>query len=243
MTQATEAHTDQRAPTQQEQNRQYYLRVLHEVIDIGTDLVRLVRQHGQVQAEDTGHVAHPRHETTGNFQKIGPSPAGASDLTDQYDTITRSLRRSILLADKLNEPVKPPPAPDPEQRTAARKHIIRAVEDTIQRRVKARDEAERLHAEFLDRLDDPDLDDDIESRPVADIIADICRDLGISSFFDKNPGKRRTPADIAILAARAAASSPSKARTPGPPPSSDSEVVVAIRPGQPTVAGKSTDPP
>jgi hypothetical protein len=83
---------------------------------------------------------------------------------------------------------------------AARRRIVREVEDAIQRTVGDA-EAAILHADLIDRLDGPDLDDDIDTRPIADIIADICRDLGLAAMPGTHPWKRRTAADVAALGA------------------------------------------
>jgi hypothetical protein len=171
---------------QQAQDAQYYRRILHGLIDMGADLARQIHQQALTPAE----TAEP-----------GPEPA--PDFTAAFDRIARTIRRSILLARKLTEPVQAPAANPAQHRVAARQHIIRAVEDTIQRNAAASD-AESLHAEFLDRLDAPDLEDDIDQRPVADIIIDICRDLGLAALPGTHPWKRRTPADIAALCAHAA---------------------------------------
>ena len=109
-----------------------------------------------------------------------------------------------MLAQRLD---KPDPA---RHRTAARKRIIRAVEDLIQRAdddgiESDPDSADALHAELHERLDAPDLDADIATRPVPDIIADITRDLGLGLLPGTRPFQRRTPADVALLCARAAA--------------------------------------
>jgi hypothetical protein len=82
----------------------------------------------------------------------------------------------------------------------------------------------------MDRLDGPDLDGFDLDRPVADLIADICRDLGLAAAPGTHPWKRRTPDDIAILCARAAA--------PRPPPASPS-VMQTMPPG----AWPGSDPP
>jgi hypothetical protein len=112
-----------------------------------------------------------------------------------YDQVTRSARRSILLIRELAKPAT--------DRVAARKRIIRVVEDTIQREAEA-PEAAALHREFLERLDTPDWESELADRPVDDIIADIIHDLGLVAVPGHHPWKRRTPADIAQLAARAA---------------------------------------
>ena len=85
-------------------------------------------------------------------------------------------------------------------------------------------EGDNLVAEFVDdgcsgaRLDRPGLERDLASRPVADIIADLCRDLGVEPKPVIFRWKRRTPDDIAALCARAAQWPP--ADVPGPPYSS-----------------------
>ena len=63
--------------------------------------------------------------------------------------------------------------------------------------------AEALQAELNERLDAPEFDDDLD-RPTAEIIAEICRDLGLDDMPGSHPRKRRTPADVASLHARAA---------------------------------------
>jgi hypothetical protein len=113
-----------------------------------------------------------------------------------FDLATRSARRSILLIHEILKPAK--------IRIAARKQIIREVEDSIQRSADGR-AAKSLHGEMLDRLDTLDLDDELGARPVDEIIADIIRDLGLAAGPGHQPWKRRTPADIAALHTRAAA--------------------------------------
>ena len=115
-----------------------------------------------------------------------------------YARVTRSVRQNIMLDRKLSEPLKT------ADRVAARKRIIRAVEDTIQRDDLDESEMETLHEELLDRLESLELEDEIGDRPVDDIIIDIVRDLGLAAVPGNHPWKRRTPADIAELCARAA---------------------------------------
>jgi hypothetical protein len=173
----------QPAPTREEStahrqaDAEYYRRVLHSLIDMGAELAGLVLQ----QARSQGEAAAP------------------ADLAVAFDRVARSVRRTVLLARRLDEAPQPAPA---QPRIAARKRILREVEDAIQRTAKG-DAADSLHAELLDRLDAPDLDEEIDTRPVPEIIADICRDLGIAHPPGSHPWKRRTPADIAELRARA----------------------------------------
>src|SRR5438094_651039 len=94
---------------------------------------------------------------------------------------------------------------DPGQQAADAQHyriILRDVEDAIHRAANG-PAAERLAAELHDRLDAPDLDDDILHRPIADIVTEICRDLGLAAAYGATPWKRRTPRDLEALRARA----------------------------------------
>jgi len=198
---------NQNDPGQQAADTGYYRQVLHDLIGMGTDLARLLHGQATTQAHPAQQAANP-HPT--------PPPEPTPDIIAAFDRIARAVRRSITLARSLAEPL--PPANDPAQhRAAARNHIIRAVEDAIQRTADAPDaEAASLTAELHDRLDTPDLDEDLSHRPIAEIITEICRDLGLASSSGNNPWKRRTPADIAQLSARAAA--PRRPRQPGGAP-------------------------
>ncbi len=208
-------HTE---PSHHAADTQYYRHVLHDLIDLGAGLARLLHQQATAPAQ-----AAPQQ----------PAPPSAPDalvsIAAAFDRIARAVRRSIALARSLADPV--PPARDPAQhRAAARKRILREVEDAIQRTAPSVDDAasdaadadeasaEALTAELHDRFDAPDLDEDISHRPVADIIAEICRDLGLASLPGTHPWKRRTPADLEQHCARAAA--PSRAHPPGAEPPS-----------------------
>jgi hypothetical protein len=114
-----------------------------------------------------------------------------------FERVGRSIRRDLWLAHMLAAPVKT------TDRIATRKQIIRQVEDAIQRHADD-DAAESLHEELMDRMDSLDLEDELDKRPVEDIIADIVRDLGLAARPGTNPWKRRTPEDLAHLNAQAA---------------------------------------
>ncbi len=204
----------------------YYTRVLHELIDVGVEIARTLPAQARAQAADGAH-AEPGAATAapGRDEPKDDTPPAPTDIALAYDRITRAVRRTILLARKLTEPA---PAPDTaaaqaaaRHRVASRKRIIREVEDAIGRATQGsatHTRAETLHAELLDRLDGPDLDEDIGHRPAADIVADICRDLGIAAAYGANPWRRRTPTDIEILCARAAAPAVAARTTPAAQP-------------------------
>jgi len=239
---ASPGHTPHRTrparPGQQAADAPYYRQVLHDLIDMGTDLARLLHQQASAQAAQR---TTPPSAPQSPAPQPAPPPAPDALIPDPlvstaaaFDRIARAVRRSIALARSLAAPV--PPARDPAQhRAAARKRILREVEDAIQRTAPASgqtapshaapngsdadasdaadDSAEALTAELHDRLDAPDLDDDISRRPIADIITEICRDLGLAALSGAHPWKRRTPKDLEQLHARAAA--PSSPRHPG----------------------------
>jgi hypothetical protein len=161
-----------------EHDRKHHRDILNELIDIGAAMARMVAR--QASRHDDS-VAEPPTE----------------NLTVAYERCARAVRRSIMLYEKLVEPPKPA-----RHRVVARRRIIRDVEDAIERNAPA-DEQENLHAELLERLDSPDLDNEIATRTAPEIVTDICRDLGIAHLPAIHPWKRRIPHDIAVLNARA----------------------------------------
>ncbi len=204
-------------PAQQAADTQFYRQSLHDFITMATNLARALHDQATPQPQPA------------------PAPTPSPDLiatTAAFDRLARAVRRSILLARTLTQP--PAPARDPAQlRADARKRILRETEDTIQRAHNPdSDAAEALQTELRERLDTPDLEDDLTHRPVAEIITEIRRDLGLDAHPGTRPFKRRTPKDIGDLAARAAAPSrphpattplgnphvPQPSATPGPAP-------------------------
>jgi hypothetical protein len=237
---------------------------LDGLISMGTGIARLLHDQAHAQAAQQA-AAQPQPEQQRTSQAptqtaaAQPAPAWApaaslQDLAAAFDSISRTVRRCIMLAQSLDAPAKPARTAAPD-RTAARKRILRAVEDTLGRQdyddsYRVCDPTEALHAELLDRMDAPDLDRDIESRPIDDIIKDILRDLGLAALPGTRPWKRRTPADIAELCARAAAPSRpagSTAREPGAEPQDPGQGAAQHspdpqpdqrEPGEPTAASR-----
>ncbi len=124
-----------------------------------------------------------------------------------------------MLARALDAPPRPRPANDEAPTPiAARRRIVRAVEDAIQAAAD-NDRAEALRREAQDRLDAPDLDEDILSRPVNDIIAAICADLGLPPAPPGLPQRRPSPVDAARPARNPPAPNP-PAPNPSAPPES-----------------------
>jgi hypothetical protein len=139
-----EQNTDQQA-----QDAQYYRRVLHDLIDIGADLARLIHRQAQLQAEPTVPAANPRAEnsasgTSDTAQTMAPPPAVTMDPTIAFDRIARAVRRTIMLAQKLAEPTPVHIAARPRPYASARKPGIDDIENDIQRRVIAIVRANRV---------------------------------------------------------------------------------------------------
>ena len=153
------------------QSPSHHQDVLDDFVDFGHRLVKLTVEHAEA----------------------GTMPVAKAAAA--YDRVTSNARRCILLIRKLAEPLKA------TGRVAARKQILRTVEDAIQRDEDV--DAETLHEELLDRLDTLDREDEIDTRPVEDIITDILRDFGLAAMPGTHPWKRRTPHDVATLNAQA----------------------------------------
>ncbi len=234
------------APSLHAPDASYYRQALHGLIDFGGSFARILHdQAAELAAQPSPSAAphpaahpaqHPaaRPEAAQQLTPAAPTPGAPKadtliKLAAAFDDVSRNVRRCILLADDLNQPRKQPKAayaaasdaePSPEARTAARKRILRAVQDTIQRRdydgsaSPECDPPETQRRELLDRLDAPDLDTEIATRPVEDIIKDILRDLGLAALPGTRPWQRRTPADTAELNARAAAPCRPEGATP-----------------------------
>ncbi len=171
---------------------------------------------GPARAGRDRHPPRPRHRPPGRPRarpstRAGrpacprPAPAAAPELSIAFERVARTIRRTIALARKLAEPAPQARAAEQahQRRTAARKQIIRDLEDTIHREAHGRAaETEALHAELYERLDTLDLDDDLDTLPIAEIIAALRRDLGLDPHRTTrgiSPWKRRRPQDVRAL--------------------------------------------
>lgn len=161
------------------EDAQFFRDILHEVINAGVDHIRIGVAHAKARALD--HQANPAEDAIA------------------YDRVTRSLRRSIMLAQRVTDPAAA------KRRALAHKQFTRGVEDAIHRSTPDKARRETLQAEFQERLERPDLLEELELRPTKQLVAECCRDLALAG--PAQPYKRRTPADIDRLnaAAKAAA--------------------------------------
>ena len=119
----------------------------------------------------------------------------------------------MLLAHKLEQPIPDQDqanAAAAKQRAAARRQILRTVENNIAQSAKnpqAKPAADALRAELVERLAAPDIEEDIGTRTIFEIIGTVMQDLGLTPDMHGNHN-RRTPQDVATLCARAAALPP-----------------------------------
>jgi hypothetical protein len=192
-------------PPPEQPDSHYYRAILHELLELGTDLARNVHRQATQQA-----AAPP--------QEPAEPPQPPPDPTIPFDRIARCIRRTILLAQHLDTPIRPAAQPGPP-RTLLRRKIIRDVEDEIARVAEGAEQADSLRAELCERLDDTELDEDLAHRPIAEVTEDLRRDLGLADAGGSRFWKRRTPEDIAALNALAARrrGAPRDPQTPTPP--------------------------
>ncbi len=149
---ATPSNPDRPAATRAE-TRSRHAAMLDQMLDFGLNLL------GQLEAPP------------------GAQSPTFAEAAAGYTAITRSMRLSMMLADKLAEPalMAHPQAAPIAAPTAAQERTIREIKDNITR-VQHRDRAESPDREQRDRLETlPDL---ATCSPEA-IIIDICRDLGL----------------------------------------------------------------
>ncbi len=164
----------------------HYQDVLHTLVDVGAALVEMVLAEARARNAASPGVGSP-----------------AAEAAVAYELISKSMRRSVMLARSLSEPVAECQAEGGRRRIVARAGIVRAVEDSIHQGWTG-ESAERLEAELRERMDAPELAEELGERPVAEIIADICRDLGLAGEADLHRWKRRSPAAVVELWAKAA---------------------------------------
>lgn len=164
-------------PTDEAQHRRD---MLSELIDIAMEVARAVG-------------AQAVHEADVAVAGGGRAP----DATAAFERAARVVRRTVLLAERLDQVGRSPGL----RRTAARKRVIRAVEDAIGRQAADDAKAEGLHREFQERLDAPELDEALAAQAVPEIM----HDLGLDTVPGAPPAMRRTPQDVAALCAWAAA--------------------------------------
>ena len=172
-----------------------YLALLDRAIDITARLI-----------DDIDLQAHPEPAPDAGPDAAPASAPKPSDLVIPLEHAVRTLRLTITLAQKIADPPKPRAT---RRRTfRAREDILREVTDVIQRSAETEEEEASLLAELDERVDSPEMAEDLEDRPVKDLITELLRDFGLAHLPGTHPWARRTPADIRALKRRAARAPP-----------------------------------
>ena len=186
-------------PNQQAADTEHLRTLLLDLADLGATLARQVHTQAMAQAAIIPEANAP--EATRDA-----TAARTATLTAAFDRAVRCVRRTALLIQHLHAPE---PRAEAGARTRARTRILRTCEHAIDRAVHnghaGRDPA-AIRRELLERLDEPGLDDDLAHRPLPEIIAELCDDLGLAGPIPFTcPPRRRTPNEVRALRAEAAA--------------------------------------
>jgi hypothetical protein len=170
-------------PSQDRSDRtERHLRILAELTEIGMDLARAVRRQALAQAAP---------EEADTPQAGAPDRIGGGDLALVFSRIARAVRQTVALEAKLAEDRRTRDerteaeqaqraATIARERKARQKaRVKRIVEQAIEAEADGSDR-EDLLSDLDERLEDDDVDADFGERPTGEIIARICRDIGIT---------------------------------------------------------------
>ncbi len=144
--------------------------MLRELAQIGMRLARLVEENAAA--------------------KMALDPAADLGRADQsFAKIARSVRQTLALKAKLAEMAAKRDSAvesgETHQAESARLHwrkvkLVHAIEETISAEAEnGRTDAEHLLTDLHERLEDPDILADLPARPMGEMVAGICDDLGI----------------------------------------------------------------
>jgi hypothetical protein len=161
-----------------EERTERHLRLLRELADIGMEMARAVRAQAVTQAAERDvNAAAP----------VAAARFAGADLGLVFSRIARAVRQTLALEARLAEEGLKARAEhaarragEARARAAQRKREVRnCVSDAIQVDAPPGD-VEALLDELDERLGDPDYAGDFADRPIGELIASICRDLGIT---------------------------------------------------------------
>ena len=149
----------------------FYRAVLHEVIEIGVDVSRMLR--GQALA-----LAEAADQSGVDAAEAGVQAREAARIAGAYDRVARAIRRSIAQARRLDEPVAVRGAGGGVRAPVARP-LSELSDEELDALLEATEAAEA--AEAAER------DDTLLDRPIEQVVAAICRDLGLASAATLDP--------------------------------------------------------
>ncbi len=143
-----------------EDRAQRRFRALQELTEIGMELARDVQRQSREQGGE-----------------------GAADLGLMFSRIARAVRQTVALEAKLDQDRQTRrDKVEAERAVETRLRGIRRrtrVVEIVERVVETESDAERLLDDLDERLEDAD-DSDFADRPIGELVARICRDLGVT---------------------------------------------------------------
>jgi hypothetical protein len=157
--------------------------MLEELADLGMALARAVTQQALAQAGAERAPSESAAEAT---------PWGGGGLVLAFSRINRAVRQTVALKARLVDDRKARAvAAEKERRHQKKMTVKRAVQRVIRRENRGPFIVRDWLIDLNDRLEDLD-DTDFGDRPVVDIVAGICRALGID--FDPSRWEMETAA-------------------------------------------------
>lgn len=164
---------------------------LAELFAIGLTVARMVGETAQAEIEKAVIAAKVRKQADARhlnealeMDKV-LADAGTPEMAIQrteavaaaYNQVARAVRRTALLAERFERGWATRPVAD-DSHAMAKRQILRGVAEAIET-TEPRERADRLSEALAERMDSPEMAEEIGNRPAEEIIAAVCRDLGV----------------------------------------------------------------
>ena len=152
---------------------------------------------GQLAEAGLAMALAVKDRTESLTQAVDVEPGVLEGMSRAYGRMARAVRLSLMLQDRLikeliafDKKVAHDAAWDHNVRLSDRKDLAgQVIARVIARQHDDSDEAERLTLETAERLDREDLYGAVLSRPVSELVAMICRDLGLDPDWPSLSGE------------------------------------------------------
>jgi len=158
------------------------LRLLGELAELGLNIARAVERQatGGATCEATSQATGAAQVVTGDVSLAYARVARAVRLTVALQS---ALMRDLQALDEVTERHLKGGRSNAAQRRKAR--VRRILDRVIEAEVADAAEGERLAGEARERLEHDDIYGDVLSKPVGEIVALVCRDLGLSPDWSR----------------------------------------------------------